>query len=54
MKANKHLKSTVILIACILCGMAYFKLSQRDLVASLAFTFGLSGILLSYLRQSKD
>ena len=45
--------SGLLTLGCLSAGYTYYKMNPNDLIPAIAFTIGMTGILLSFLRQSK-
>lgn len=47
----KHVLTFLLTLACLAAGYGFYKMNNNDTVNAVCFTFGILGILLSYLRN---
>lgn len=48
------LMSVLLTLGCVLAGYAFYKMNPDDWINSIAFGFGLLGIMFSFLRTTKS
>ncbi len=52
MNQNKKTIITILItIACAICGYGFYVMNKHDVINSIAFGLGLTGIMLSFLRN---
>jgi hypothetical protein len=47
----RHFLTVLLTLACLGAGYGFYKMNQDDAINAACFTFGILGILLSYLRN---
>ena len=49
---KKRLQMVGLTVACVFSGFGFYHAGGKDILVATAFTFGLTGIMLSVFRQS--
>tara|TARA_Y100000034_G_C6714361_1_gene315687 strand:+ start:384 stop:539 length:156 start_codon:yes stop_codon:yes gene_type:complete len=50
--SKKRLQMVGLTVACVFSGFGFYHAGGKDILVATAFTFGLTGIMLSVFRQS--
>ena len=50
----KSLFLVLVILACIFCGILFYKMNQGDAINGAIFAIGLTGIALSIVREKRE